>query len=243
MKTYITATICALGLILATFTLGEAFKNRNTAENTISVTGLGSKTFTSDLISWSASFSEKSMDLKSAYQALERDRKEIIEYLSSKGVKAEEIIFSSVDISKEYKEERDVNGYYQRGAFDGYKLKQTLSIESKEVEKIEALSRTVTDIINKGIELTSSRPLYFYTQLSEIKHELIAEGTEDARKRAEEIAQNAKAKLGDLKKASMGVIQITAPNSAEDYSWGGTFNTSSKEKEASITIRLEYNVK
>jgi len=40
----------------------------------------------------------------------------------------------------------------------------------------------------------------------------------------------------------MGVIQITAKNSAEDYSWGGSFNTSSKLKTASITIRLEYEI-
>ena len=35
-------------------------------------------------------------------------------------------------------------------------------------------------------------------------------------------------------KASMGVIQITAPNSGEDYSWGGAFNTSSKEKKQAL---------
>jgi alanine racemase len=48
--------------------------------------------------------------------------------------------------------------------------------------------------------------------------------------------------LGNLKKATMGVIQITAPNSNEDFSYGGTYNTESKEKEASITIKLEYEV-
>ena len=47
---------------------------------------------------------------------------------------------------------------------------------------------------------------------------------------------------GNLKKATMGVIQITAPNSNEDFSYGGTYNTQSKEKEASITIKLEYEV-
>ena len=59
---------------------------------------------------------------------------------------------------------------------------------------------------------------------------------------AEKIAENAGSDLGNLKKATMGVIQITAPNSNEDYSYGGTFNTQSKEKEASITIKLEYEV-
>ena len=243
MKNITTAIVCALGIIISTYILTQAIKNRNVSENTIAVTGMGSKTFTSDLITWNASFSKNSLELQEAYKNLENDREQIREYLLGKGVKEEEIVFSAVDINKEYKEERDANGYYQQGEFSGYNLRQSVSIESKDVEKIEGISRTVTDIIDKGIELTSSSPLYFYTQLAEIKHELIAEGTEDARHRAEEIAKNANADLGKLKKSSMGVIQITAPNSAEDYSWGGTYNTTSKEKEASITVRLEYHVK
>ena len=31
--------------------------------------------------------------------------------------------------------------------------------------------------------------------------------------------------------------------SFENYSWGGTFNTSSKDKTASITMKLVYKVK
>ena len=71
---------------------------------------------------------------------------------------------------------------------------------------------------------------------------MIADATKDAKQRAEKIAENAGAKLGHLKKATMGITQITAPNSTEEYSYGGTFNTSSKDKEASITIKLEYEV-
>jgi hypothetical protein len=41
----------------------------------------------------------------------------------------------------------------------------------------------------------------------------------------------------------MGIFQITGQNSGEDYSWGGTFNTSSKAKTASITMKLDYQIK
>jgi len=41
----------------------------------------------------------------------------------------------------------------------------------------------------------------------------------------------------------MGVFQITGQNSNENYSYGGTFNTTSKNKTASITLRTEYAVK
>jgi hypothetical protein len=59
---------------------------------------------------------------------------------------------------------------------------------------------------------------------------MIANATKDAKERAEKIAENAGSDLGNLKKATMGVIQITAPNSNEDFSYGGTYNTESKEK-------------
>ena len=61
--------------------------------------------------------------------------------------------------------------------------------------------------------------------------------------RAEKIATNSGSSLGDLTSAKMGIFQITGQNSNENYSWGGTFNTSSKKKTASITMKLDYIVK
>lgn len=240
--TTIVAGIVALGLVISSFVLGDAVKNRNKADQTISVTGLGTKQFTSDLIAWSGSFSRNDYELKSAYDALVLDRREIQKYLESKGIPRNQIVFSSVDISKQYNYSTDANGNSIR-TFGGYELMQSVSIEGKDVAKIENVSRNITEIINLGIEFTSSSPRYFYTKLADVKQEMIADATKDAKERAEKIAHNAGASLGELKKATMGVIQITAPNSDEEFSYGGTFNTSSKEKEASITIKLEYKVK
>ncbi|PWN60163.1 SIMPL domain-containing protein [Chryseobacterium oncorhynchi] len=241
-KNIIAVAIGALGFVLGLGLLGNSIKNRNKSENTISVTGLGTKQFTSDLITWSGSFSKNNFDLKSAYDELALDRKVINDYLVSKGIKQSEIVFSSVDIQKQFRSYNDANGNYVQGEFSGYNLTQKVSIESKEVAKIENLSRNITEIINRGIEFTSSSPAYFYTKLATVKQEMIASATKDAKERAEKIAENSGSSLGNLKKATMGVIQITEPNSNEDYSYGGTFNTSSKEKEANITIKLEYEV-
>ena len=81
-------------------------------------------------------------------------------------------------------------------------------------------------------------------KLADLKLQMLAEASQDAKSRAETITKSAGAKLGDLKSANMGVFQITKPNSSEeDYTWGGAFNTSSKEKRASINMRLTYYVK
>ena len=78
--------------------------------------------------------------------------------------------------------------------------------------------------------------------VSELKIKMIEQATKDAKNRAETIAKNGGGSLGDLTKANMGVFQITAENSSDEYSWGGSFNTSSKRKTASITMRLNYEI-
>ena len=240
-KNIIAIAIASLGFIIGLAFLGSAIKNRNRSENTVSVTGLGSKTFTSDLISWTGNFSRNNFELRSAYDQLAEDRKVIEKYMLSQGIPKKDIVFSAVDIQKQFNYNNNADGGSSQ-TFAGYQLSQSISLQSKDVAKIENLARNITEIINLGIEFTSSPPNYFYTKLADVKQQMIADATKDAKERAEKIAENAGADLGNLKKASMGVIQITAPNSNEDYSYGGTYNTASKEKEASITIKLEYEV-
>ncbi len=240
-KNLIAISIASLGFVIGLALLGSAIKNRNKSQDTISVTGLGTKKFTSDLIGWSGNFSRNSFELKSAYDQLANDRKVIENYLTSKGIPKNEMVFSAVDIQKQYNYSSDDRGRSSQ-TFAGYQLTQTISIDSKDVAKVENLSRNITEIINLGIEFTSSAPSYFYSKLADVKHQMIADATKDAKQRAEKIAENAGSSLGKLKKATMGITQITAPNSTEEYSYGGTFNTSSKDKEASITIKLEYEI-
>lgn len=241
-STILGVSIASIAIIISAFLLSKSFSSRHTSNRAISVTGLGEESFTSDLIVWKANFSTRSADLKMASSQLENDRALIKKYLTSKGISLNEIVFTAVDIQKEYVSNYDGNGNYISNSFSGYLLAQTLRIESKEVDKIEKISREVTELINQGIELTSNAPDYYYTKLAELKIKMIQNATKDAKNRAEKIAENAGTDLGSLKNASMGVIQITAQNSAEDYSWGGSFNTSSKLKTASITIRLDYSL-
>ena len=137
--------------------------------------------------------------------------------------------------------------YSPEGKFIGeefveYELTQTVAIESKDVNKIEKISREITELLNHGVQFYSESPRYYFTKLADLKIQMISKATEDARIRAEKIAEFSGGKLGKLESARMGIFQITGQNSKESYSWGGTFNTSSREKTASITMKLTYKV-
>ncbi len=241
MKSYLSSIFFSLAIIVTAVILSNAYKNRFSSNSQINVTGLSSRDFVSDLIVWSGSFTKKNLDLRNAYSRLNEDRSKIKDYLLSKGIKESELVFSSVDIAKDFSYSSDRKGN-RTSTFTGYRLTQKVQIESRAVDKVESISREVTELINLGVEFYSNKPEYYYTKLDELKIEMISEATENGRVRAEKMAENAGADLGKLKSARLGVFQIIAQNSNEDYSWGGSFNTWSKRKTATITIRLAFGV-
>ncbi|HNR16859.1 MAG TPA: SIMPL domain-containing protein [Chitinophagaceae bacterium] len=243
MKNYVSPIAIAIAIIAGVLLLANAYKYKYKATETITVTGLAEKDFISDQIVWTGNYSRKTMDLKSAYSQLKEDESKIRNYLKGKGVTDAEMVFSAVSIDKEFSSRYDENGRITGSEFTGYNLKQDVTVESKDIEKVEKISREITELIESGIEFNSSSPSYYYTKLSELKIDLLAKASADAKQRAETIAKNSGSRLGNIKKATMGVFQITGQNSNEDYSYGGAFNTSSKNKTASITIRIDYAVR
>jgi hypothetical protein len=242
MKNNITSIAISIAVVVAALLFAGAYKYKFKNNETITVTGLAEKNFTSDLIVWRGTYERKTTELREAYRLIKNDEDKVREYLKGNGIADSEIVFSSITLSKEFSDTYNQKGDKVGSVFTGYKLSQQASVESKNIDKVELVSREVTKLIESGIEINSYEPSYFYTKLSELKIDLLAKASADAKKRAETIAENSGSSLGKIKTASMGVFQITGQNSNEDFSEGGTFNTSSKNKKASITVRIEYAV-
>lgn len=240
MKNYIGAAIIGVAVIIGLYIAGNAYKYKFKSTETISVTGLVEKDFTSDMIVWSGSFNRYGFELKTAYATLKADEAAIRSYLNSKGIADSNIVFSSIAINKNFRRSYDDKGNEISAEFTGYTLTGNVRVESKDINRVEKLSREITELLERGIELNSNAPEYYYTRLNELKIDLLAKASEDAKTRAETIARNSGGSLGGIKKATMGVFQITGKNANEDYSYGGAFNTSSKEKTASITLKVDY---
>lgn len=242
MRSSIPVAIAGLALIIAVLIIGNAYKYKFKTTENITVTGAAEKDFVSDQIVWAGNYTRKDLDLKIAYASLKDDESKIRNYLKAKGVSDSEMVFSAISIDKEFSTRYDADGKQIGNDFTGYNLKQNVTVDSRNIERIEKISREITELIQTGIELNSTAPAYYYTKLSELKIDLLAKASADAKLRAQTIAKNTGGSLGGTRKAVMGVFQIIGQNSDEDYSYGGAFNTSSKNKTATITMKIDFAV-
>lgn len=237
----IITVIAVIGVIGAAWIFGSAYKYKYNANNTINVTGNAKKDFESDIVKWTATYSKKSMNLSDASGELKRDRELVKQFLIQQGIDEKEILFNAINISKDFSYHTDGNGN-SYNTFTGYSLTQTVSVESKDLVKVDNASREISALISQGVELSSNEPSYYYSKLEDLKLALIAEASKNAKARAENIAQESGSSLGSLKKADLGIFQITGQNDNEEYSYGGVFNTSSRYKTANITIKASYGL-
>ncbi|EOS48440.1 SIMPL domain-containing protein [Lachnospiraceae bacterium MD335] len=233
----ISAIIC-----MSIFSNGIVNYKKYSSSSGITVTGSASCDFESDLIVWRGSFSSYGSTPKRAYQSIKDSAEVIRKYLVDNGISEDELSFSSVSISQRWVTEYNDDGKRTGEHLAGYDLYQSVTVTSEDVDKVDAISRDITELIESNIEFESDSPEYYYTKLDELKLNLIEQATDNAMARMEIIADGTDASLSKLLSANLGVFQITAQNSNSEYSYGGAFDTSSRDKTATITVKLNYAV-
>jgi hypothetical protein len=179
----VVAAVLALGLIISAQVFGSRLVEMKTANNVITVTGSAKQQIKSDQAVWTGSFAAQAAELSQAYDQLANSQKLVREYLINQGFGEKDIIFSSI-----HTETRNImlpSGQYTN-EIESYRLYQHVEIRSQDVDKITVLSREATELINQGVEFQSYPPQYFYTKIADLKIEMLALATKDARTRAEQ---------------------------------------------------------
>ncbi len=237
--------IIVLGVCIAVATIvssiilsGGFLKVMKFTREQISVTGSATKEIKSDFIVWKGMFSRRDTALRTAYEALRSDLEKVKKYLTSKGVDQNEIIISPVTTTTLY--QKNEKGY-DTNDIQGYRVSQEVEIRSKDVDKIAQVSRESTELIDQAIEFESPAPEYFYTKLDELKIEMLAKATQNAKQRAESMVKATGNKIGFMRNARMGVFQITPVTSTDVSDWGMN-DTTSLDKKVMAVVTVSFAI-
>ncbi|HEX2092147.1 MAG TPA: SIMPL domain-containing protein [Longimicrobiaceae bacterium] len=226
----------AAGLVLAALLGAGAIRSAKRAGDQIEVTGSARRPIRSDYAVWRLSVSAQSLTPQEAYGALRGDADQVRAFLQRSGVPDSLVTVRPVETERL---NRILENGMDSGELVGYRLTQRFEVRSADVDGITVLSQRANELINQGVPLVSAAPEYLYTKLADVRTQMLAEATKDARERAEAIARSAGSGIGAVRSARMGVFQITPRNSTEvsDY---GIYDTSSLEKDITAVVRVTF---
>jgi hypothetical protein len=204
----------------------------------ITVTGSAQRDIKSDLIIWRGTFTRRDADLKTAHQRIKDDLVKVKEYLAGQGIDDSELTIYQVDTSVIYKKNEKGN---DTNDIQGYCVVQSFAVKSQNVDKVTGVSREATALIDQGVEFESGSPEYYYTKLDELKIEMLAKATENAKERAVNMAKATGNRIGFMRSAKMGVFQITPVNSTDVSDWGVN-DTTSLEKKVTAVVNVAFAI-
>jgi len=238
--------VIILGVCIAAATIASSvilsqglFKILKFKEEVITVTGSAQKAIRSDYVVWSGSFCRREALLADAYAKLGDDLVKVKAYLASKGLGEKDIIVSQISTETVYKKNEKGN---DTNDIEGYLLTQSVEARSNDVDKVTAISRESTSLINQGVQFQSWAPEYFYTQLDALKVEMLAKATQNAKERASNMVKATGNSIGFIRSAKMGVFQITPVNSTTVSDWGEN-DTTSPDKKVTAVVSASFAIK
>ena len=224
-------------LIISATIWASAYYNKDSS-NSLSVTGSASKEVVSDSAKFTGDFSRivKISSLKSGYDQMSSDLKIVKDFLKEQGIDDKIVTISPVSMNENY----NYNSNYQTEK--EYTLRQQVEVASSDVSKITSLAQQTQNLINKGVVFSTNPVEYYYTKLPELRVALLSDAIKDAKARAEKMAEATGKKIGDLKSAASGVVQVLPSNSLEvsDY---GTYDTAKINKNVMVTVRAAFGLK
>lgn len=233
----IPALIMAIAAVVATIIIAVTAKSIKENDQSITTTGSAKQVIVSDLGILRGTINVVATTSKDAYQQLQIEKPIVINYLKSKGFPEEAIEFQTSNTYPNY--QYNQNG--QQLGISSYTTSQSISVSSTDVYKIKEVSLDISSLIEQGVNFMVNSPEYYYTKLGDIKIEIQAEAAKDAMTRGKRIAEATGRSLGALRRARMGVIQIT-PENSNMTSDMGINDVSSIRKEITAVVNADFTI-
>ena len=236
------AIIIAIAAVVAATVLGNQLKVIGSGQQTIVVKGLAEKSVRADQAEWTISLSVNGATFVEALAKLRKEKPSLDQFLDKAGIDAQSRTDSSESVEPHLVEEELASGR-SRQVQKGFDAAQTITISSKDMDKVIAANHAALQFEADGHPVSYSSPRFLVSNLEEIKMSLIGAATRNARTRADEFAKNGGVTVGSMRSASQGAFYILPPGSTvESSEYGGTYDKSTVNKIARVVVTIDYNI-
>lgn len=201
----VSVLILAFSLAYAGGAVRAGLENFKSFDRTVTMKGLAERDVESDLALWPMAYTETGNDLTVLQEKMEAHGATIQAFLKDHGIKDNEIELQRVQV-----QDLLAQSYRQNsGASNRYIVTQSYLVRTNNVDAVDKAGKKIGTLIKQGIVfVNNTEPTYLFTKLNDIKPDMIAEATRNAREAAQQFADNSGSDVGDIKHATQGVFQI-----------------------------------
>ena len=204
------AVVLAIGLVLAGGAIKSGIVKFKEMDRTVTAKGLCEKEMKADKVTWPLKFKELGNDPAELYERIEANTKTVVAFLKQNNLTDEEISVAPPTLV----DQQANMSYSSEQVRYRYKANCVVTVVSKNVDLVRKLVTKQAELMRQGVTIVGneydegSSVSYEFTGLNEIKPEMIAEATRNARKTAEQFAEDSESELGKIKTADQGQFSI-----------------------------------
>ncbi len=194
-------------LVIASIVISLGFSSINPKEASVSVRGLAQREVNADLAVWQLSFGLGDNNLENLQKSI-KEKSEIVSlYLKDKGLSERDFSVLSPSITNNL-----LDPYINQEKMQYiYIAKLNFLIRTDKISAVKKANEGLLELVDKGIAIKQdyeNKINYEFTKLNDIKPEMIALATKNARKAAEQFAKDSNSNLGKIKHATQGLFSI-----------------------------------
>ena len=194
------------GIALAGFFVGRALFAARATDRFVTVRGLAEQEVRADLAIWPIVFNTTGDDLGAVQQRLETNTVAVYSFLAEHGFREDERSVSAPRVT-----DLQAQGGTRRSPGGRYTAETTVTVRSGAIDRVQSAMQRSGALVKAGVAMIRSyeyQPQFLYTALESIKPEMIAAATRDARRAAEQFAEDSQSRVGAIRNAQQGYFSI-----------------------------------
>jgi hypothetical protein len=233
-----TLLFVAIGIALAGWFMGQGFQKGRASDRYVTVKGVAERQVKSDVVFWPLRFVSTHDDLSTAQARIKESEEEVLSFLARHDIDPDATEVLGLEVT-----DLMANQYRSGPAESRYIINQTLMVRTNDIARVRQASQDIGELVDAGVVLSSmggmgGGPTYRFTRLNDLKPEMIAEATAEARRAAEQFARDSDSQLGGIRRANQGVFVIRARDQAPGMDEGGQ-----PDKTVRVVSTIEYYLK
>lgn len=196
----------ASGVALGGYFIGDGLEQARSSDRYVTVKGLAEREVKADLALWPGQFAVTADDLTVLQKRAETSEQTIRAFL------AKDFAGESITVSAPRVNDRDAQGMVDRtGNLARYTAEVTVTLRTGKIDAVREAIQRSGELVKQGVVLVQNyeaRTQYLFTGLEQVKPAMIAAATKDARRAAEQFAEDSGSAVGAIRNAQQGYFNI-----------------------------------